>query len=131
MSFFSQRRCFFGLFLPLLRVSARGTKRCKNRLDAAESTGVYVTYLVLRASFLSSLQSCLFHLFFAARSHFFALFRSGEVFEANYQINAIKRMHKYGEIRPENNATLLFCEQTKFKMSRTDSDIKKYVTKQT
>jgi len=39
-SFFFFRRCFFCLFLPLSRVAARGTKRCKNRLDAAESTGV-------------------------------------------------------------------------------------------
>lgn len=84
-AFFRKRGCLFGLFLPLLRVSAHGTKRCKNRLDAAESTGVYVTYLILRASFLPSLQpslpfSPLFTFFSPLACIFFALFRLGEVF---------------------------------------------------
>lgn len=98
---FRSRRCFFSLFLPLLRISARGTMRCKNRLDAAESTGMYVTYLVLRASSLPAVT--LFTFFRSSLAFFFALFRLGKVFD-----ELSDQRDKTGNTCPENNITLLF-----------------------
>lgn len=112
---------FFCLFCASLRV---GLSVAKTGWMPPRVLGcmLLISFFVPLSSLRCNLV-CLFHLFFAARSHFFALFRSGEVFgELSDQRD---KTGTNTEKCPENNITLLFCEQTKAKISRTDFDIKK------